>query len=113
MHPCWFSLASRHAADSKALLSFGTLIWRHDRAFDEKWVKPLETSRDTLLGSADAGSLANLAQAYEHVDRMLLIAFDKKAVVVLLFATLIPMVPLLGTAIPFMEILSKLGEFMV
>jgi hypothetical protein len=32
---------------------------------------------------------------------------------VLLVAALIPMIPLVGTAIPLLEILSKLGEFMV
>ena len=44
---------------------------------------------------------------------MQIIPFDKKAVVVLLAAALIPMIPLVGTAIPLLEILSKLGEFMV
>ena len=97
----------------QGLLDFGTLIWRHDRAFDEKWVKPLDTSQESLLGSPDASSLADIAFAYEHVDRMQLIPLDKKAVVVLLLAALIPMIPLVGTAIPLTEILSKLGEFMV
>ena len=40
-------------------------------------------------------------------------AFDKKALIVLVLAALIPMIPLVGTAIPLLEILSKLGEFMV
>ena len=44
---------------------------------------------------------------------MRLIPFDKKAVGVLLVAALLPMLPLVGTAIPLKEILSKLGEFMV
>jgi len=34
----------------RGLLDFGTLIGRHDRAFDEKWVKPLGTNRESLLG---------------------------------------------------------------
>ena len=44
---------------------------------------------------------------------MQLVPFDKKAVLVLVVATLIPMIPLLGTAVPLREILSKLGEFLV
>jgi hypothetical protein len=47
------------------------------------------------------------------VEKMQLIPFDKKALAVLVLATLIPMIPLLGTAIPLAEILSKLVEFMV
>ena len=65
------------------------------------------------MGSPDVSSLADLGFAYEHVERMQFIPFDKKAVVVLALAALIPMIPLVGTAIPLAEILSKLGEFMV
>jgi hypothetical protein len=97
----------------RALLDFGTLIWHHDRAFDEKWIKRLPAEPEGLLGSRDAASLVQLAQAFEHVDRMQLVPFDKKAVIVLVLAALIPMVPLVGTAIPITEILSKIGELMV
>ena len=97
----------------RGLLDFGTLIWRHDRDFDEKWVKSLEAGTESLMGSPDVTSLADLGLVYEHVERMKIIPFDKKAAVVLLLAALIPMIPLVGTAIPLMEILSKLGEFMV
>jgi hypothetical protein len=97
----------------EGLLDFGTLIWQHDRAFDDKWIKSLDASASNLLGSNDVASLVNLGFAYEHVEKMQLIPFDKKALAVLVLATLIPMIPLLGTAIPLAEILSKLGEFMV
>ena len=39
--------------------------------------------------------------------------FDKKALVVLVVAALIPMIPLVGTAIPLTAIFSKLAELMV
>ena len=69
--------------------------------------------RASLLGSPDMSSLADAGVIYEHVERMQLIPFDKKAVFVLIVAALIPMIPLVGTTIPLKEILSKLGEFMV
>lgn len=97
----------------EGLLNFGTLIWRHDLAFDEKWVKAMDTKQESLMGSPDVASLADLGMVYEHVERMQIIPFDKQAAVVLVLATLIPMIPLVGTAIPLTEILSKLGEFMV
>ena len=46
----------------RGLLNFGTLIWRHDRAFDEKWVKSLDTKQESLLGSPDVSSLADLGR---------------------------------------------------
>jgi hypothetical protein len=97
----------------RALLEFGDLARRHDRAFDEKWVEHPVAGPEKLLGSPDVSSLAGIAQAFEHVDRMQLFPFDKKAVLVLAISALIPMIPLVGTAIPITEIISKLGEFMV
>jgi hypothetical protein len=96
----------------RGLLEFGTLTGRHDRAFDEKWLKTRGTDRAGLLGSPDVSSLADIGIVYEHVERMQLIPSDKKALLVLIAAALIPMIPLVGTAIPLGEILSKLAEFL-
>lgn len=97
------------------LLAFGRLVWKHDRAFDEKWIHP-ETSSipdDQLLGTSDVQSLADIATAYEHVDEMRMIPFDTKAATVLALTSIAPMLPLIGTAIPLHEIMSKLGELLV
>ncbi len=95
------------------LLDYGSLIGDHDRAFDEKWLKSPSANRTSLLGSPDVASLADIALVYEHVERMQLLPWDKKALTVLVAAALIPMVPLLGTVTVLTEILSKLAKFMV
>jgi hypothetical protein len=96
------------------LLEFGALAWRHDQAFDEKWIKNRSPTIDeSLLGSADIQSLADIAMCYEHVERMWPIPFDTKAFAVLVLAALLPMIPLLGTQIPLSEIFMKLGELLV
>ncbi len=97
----------------RGLLDFGTLIGRHDRAFDKKWIGRPDITPENLLGNPDVRSLAAIAAVFEHVDRMQLIPFDKKALAVLIVAALIPMIPLLGTAVPLTEILSKLAEMML
>ena len=66
--PCSCSPAGWCSAGFKALLEFGALIWRHDRAFDEKWIKPPHAKRESPLGSPDASSLADIAAAFEHVE---------------------------------------------
>jgi len=97
----------------RGLLDFGSLIGDHDRAFEEKWLKSPGADRSSLLGSPDVTTVADIALVYEHVERMQLLPFDKKAVVVLVAAALIPMIPLLGTVTGLTEILSMLGKFMV
>jgi hypothetical protein len=97
----------------RGLLDFGNLIWAHDHEFDEKWIKNPDRTRESLLGSRDVASLGAISRAFEHVDRMLLMPFDKKASLVLVLAALLPMIPLLGTSVPLGEILKALGEFLV
>jgi hypothetical protein len=98
----------------KGLLEFGALVWRHDREFDEKWLGAAAGApAGNILGSADVQSMAAISACYEHIDRMRLIPIDVKAFVVLVLAAAIPMVPLLGTAIPLREIFMKLGELVI
>jgi len=47
------------------------------------------------------------------VDRLLLVPFDMKAVIVLVVAALTPMIPLLSTVVGLTDIISMLGELMV
>ena len=97
----------------RGLLDFGSLIGDHDRAFHEKWLKTPSTNRASLLGSADVGSQSHMSVVYEHVERMQLLPWDKQALIVLVAAALIPMIPLLGTVTALTEILSMLGKFVV
>lgn len=96
------------------LLDFGRLVWRHDRAFDEKWIdQPQSRNQEKLLGTPDVQSLASIATAYEHIQQMRLVPIDTKSATVLALAAAIPMLPLIGTEIPFQEILTKLAELLV
>ncbi|MGC8640292.1 MAG: hypothetical protein ACP5XB_10500 [Isosphaeraceae bacterium] len=97
----------------RGLLEIGALISAHDRAFEERWIRSPDADRRALLGSPDISSLASGAEIYERVDQMLLVPFDKKAVIVLIAAALIPMVPLLGTSVALKDIISMLGKFMI
>ncbi len=99
----------------RGLLEFGALIRRHDREFDERWNTPRSPGTPTcqsLLGSPDASSLADIATAYEHINRMQVIPFDKKAFFVLVLAAVLPMVPLIGTVVPLSEIIGRLAELL-
>ena len=97
----------------RGLLDFGTLAGIHDRAFENRWIHTPGTDPTGLLGNQDATSLVMLAQAYDHIKDMQVIPFDKKALMVLLVAALLPMLPLVWTAIPMTEILAKLAHLMV
>jgi hypothetical protein len=97
----------------RGLLDFSNLVLRHDRSFDEKWIQPQSKNQEKLLGSMDTLSLAGIADGYEHIQQMRFIPWDSKAVMTIAIAAAIPMLPLVGTEIPFRDILLKLCEFLV
>ncbi len=57
--------------------------------------------------------LADIAVAYDRFERMQILPLDKKALVVLVTGAFLPMIPLVGTAIPPKEIVSKVAELLV
>jgi len=97
----------------QSLLDFGMLAWRHDHAFEDKWIRIPGVHQEKLLGSPDVSSLADIAMAFEHVQRMQVVPFDHQAVLLLIAAALGPMLPFLVSTIPLTEILTELAEFMV
>lgn len=114
VHAPLLSFAGRLAhCRFKGLLEFGTLVWRHDRAFDEKWIESGGQPNEQLLGNTDIRSVAAMAACYEHINAMWLVPFDRKALSVLALAAALPMAPLLGTAIPLGEILQKLAGLVI
>jgi hypothetical protein len=97
----------------QGLREFGALVWRHDREFDQKWIRGSSRPAESILGSPDIRSMAGIATCYEHINDMRLIPFDTKAFAVLAAAALLPMVPLVGTLVPVQEIFMKLAEFLI
>jgi hypothetical protein len=97
----------------QAVLDFRMLIWRHDRAFDEKWVRGRVPKEESILGNPDVSSLANIATAFEHVQRMRLMPLDNLAVLVLFLSAVVPLLPFVASTIPLRDILEDLGMFMV
>jgi hypothetical protein len=89
------------------LLSYGELAERYVRDFERKWLRP-PSPEESLLGSADIQSLADLANGFNVVKGMQLHPVDLLTVVILIVAMLLPVVPLVLTMIPLDRLLSQL-----
>jgi hypothetical protein len=94
----------------QGLYDFGGLVFKYDRAFEHKWLNEEHECSEPLLGHADIQALPNIAAGFEHANEMRTLAWDKKTFVLLIVASLLPMIPLIGTQIPISEILKKLAE---
>jgi hypothetical protein len=87
---------------------YGTLAQRYVREFDAKWLRGGAPADESLIGSADIQSLADLGNSFEVVRTMRLAPVTKEAILQLAAATLAPVVPLALTMMPLEELLKRL-----
>ncbi len=89
-----------------ALFGYAKLSSLHDAAFEAKWRGADDPA--TLLGDPDPSSLADLATGYERAREMRPVPVNVAAVMPLLIAAAVPMLPLIATKVPLKDILKGL-----
>jgi hypothetical protein len=87
---------------------YGTLAERYAREFDAKWVRGAAPADESLVGSADIQSLADMANSFDVVRTMRLVPVTRQAVLQVAVATLAPVVPLVLTMMSLEQLLKTL-----
>ncbi len=98
-------------AQAKRVLmrQFGRLAGQYADAFRSKWLTPASGAlpNESLLGSADLQSLADLASAYDTARGMRMIPISKAMLLRLAIILVIPLFPLTLTMIPLEELVDR------
>lgn len=89
------------------LLEYSDIGGKYARLFDDKWVKGLQREEETILGSADIQSLADLANSFEIVQNMRIVPADQKSITIMAGLAALPMLPVFFVALPFYEIIAR------
>ena len=83
-----------------------------DAARCRKWIDGHTGKDETLVGSADIQSLADLSNSFEVVQEMRLVPFGRVTVLRLVLLTALPFAPLMLTMIPLEQLIDRvLGVF--
>lgn len=90
----------------QGLVSYGLFADAYVRAFDEKWIRRRETTREPSLGSADIQSLSDMGGSFRLVTEMRLVLIDKWVLLVFAVGTALPFAPLVLTQVPLSEVLK-------
>jgi hypothetical protein len=90
------------------LREYGSLAQRYVREFDDKWLRGGVATDESLVGSGDIQSLADLGNSFQIVEGMRLVPFTKNTVLQLAVVTLLPVAPLVLTMVPLEELLKRL-----
>ena len=86
---------------------YGVLGSRYVEGFRRKWLSGHPHTRESIVGSSDIQSLADLANAYEVVRDMYLVPITRTTVLRLAVLTIIPLLPLVLTMVPLDQIVDQ------
>ncbi|MDB4956817.1 MAG: hypothetical protein JWO36_4386 [Myxococcales bacterium] len=97
-----------YRARHRDIPKYNRLALEYVRQFDAKWAagRPRD---EPLLGMSDIQSLNDMLGTYGHLEAMRLVPFGPRALVGLVAAAVIPMLPLAATTMPIGELLKKVG----
>ncbi len=101
------------AAKRRGVREYAQLARRYADEFSDKWVRGTPPAGETLIGSADIQSLADLGNSYDKVRGMSVVPITRGAVIQLVVVTMLPLVPLLLTLISFEELLKRIVKILV
>jgi hypothetical protein len=95
-------------AQRTASREYGVLAERYVREFDRKWLRGGAPADESLLGSIDIQSLADLTNSLEVVRTMRITLITADGVIRLAVAVLLPIAPLALTMMPLEELVKTL-----
>jgi hypothetical protein len=91
----------------KGLSDYNALAERYVNAFDRKWIGADPAPAESLLGTADIQSLADLSNSVGIVRDMRLVPISSSILMYLAVAALLPLLPLVLFKYPLADLLAK------
>ena len=90
------------------LREYGSFAQLYVSAFDRKWLRGGNSAGETLLGSGDIQSLADLNNSYDVIRTMKLVPFTRDGLIQLVVLALLPVLPLTLTLISMEDLMKQL-----
>jgi hypothetical protein len=90
------------------ILQYGTLGQLQSTEFHQKWILNRTGHEDEFLAAPEISSLIDYADSYENVEKMQPFPLDRGALVIVVLAVAIPMLPVVLAEIPFVTVLKGL-----
>lgn len=84
------------------------LAARYVNVFEKKWLGATSSSEQSLLGTPDLQSLADLSTTVNIVRNMRLAPVSTRLLITIVIAALLPMLPLFLFKYPIAELIEKL-----
>jgi hypothetical protein len=97
----------------EGLSAYGALASEYVIAFQKKWIEGRRPSDETLVGSSDIQSLADLANSFEVVQHIQPFPFGRPAIVAVAVCVALPILPLSLTMFSLQELVTRLVKVLL
>ena len=110
--PLFFFVTHLAGAKRTGLREYGLVASRYVADFRRKWIEGHSAKDESLVGTADIQSLADLSNSFEVVREMRLVPIGRATVLRLAVLMVLPLLPLVLTMIPLEQLIDRaLGAF--
>jgi hypothetical protein len=100
LSPLLLMIPTLYRVRRRGLREYGVLASNYARMFDAKWVHGQRREGESLLGSPDIQSLADLNNSFAIIREMRIMPIEKRTLIGLTTAAVLPMVPVLILGTP-------------
>jgi hypothetical protein len=95
------------------LYTYGPLASEYVIGFEKKWMEGQRPEGETLVGSGDIQSLADLANSFAVVQHIRPFPFGKEAIIAVAVFIVLPISPLILTMFSFQELVARLVQVLL
>jgi hypothetical protein len=92
---------------------YGPLASSYVQGFDEKWILQRGRSGESLLGTPDIQSLADLSHSYAGIGEMRTLLANRNTIGIFAIAYIVPALPLLTSVISLRRIVSEVFSLLL
>jgi hypothetical protein len=103
--PLFAFVPQLYRARLEGLERYSKLAETYTRLFDQRWLQG--PTDDSVLGTGDIQSLADLASAHEVVRKTRVVPFGTETLLAVILSLALPLVPLVLVQLPFTEALRR------
>ena len=97
----------------KSILEYGALIGAQGRLVREKWIGGHDVGDPPIFDSPELGPTVDISSIYTAVAQMRLVPIGKDALIPILAAIALPMLPVFAIEIPIKDLLLKVGKSLI
>jgi hypothetical protein len=111
--PVFVFIGRLHRVRKKGQLDYGALAMEYVRSFDSKWLRGGVSPAESLLGSPDIQSLADMINSFNSARQMTIVPLSRRNLLTFLIAAAIPFLPLLLLVLPAQDLIKGVWKMLL